>query len=211
MSLDRKIKDLIGEIVLDCSKNSCCVNFHPVYEFEDGTTGYFTNEELEINIAAKSLGWWEILAHEYCHFLQWREGLFMTGPSWKVCEYRDPWGVQEDRVEGRMVPQDVLEAAYGVIIACEDDCMKKTLELLHDRGLLKGKKNTVEYIKRSNLYLYLIEMEKQLGKLKNDSVYWNSFKLFKILPEEFVYDQGNPEKFTVPQEVKEFIIEKESQ
>jgi hypothetical protein len=210
MKLENKITNLIGEIILDCAANSCSVILHPDEEFEDGTVGFFTTtENLEINVATKSLDWWEILVHEYCHFLQWREGLFMTGPAWKTCEYRDPWGVQEDRLEGRSVSQELLESAYRVILACEDDCMRRTLKFLHDHGLLKSKKDTIEYIKRSNLYLYLIKMEEELGKLEHENFYWNSFEVSRELPEEFIYDPEHPENFVVPEKVKELIIEKE--
>lgn len=209
MSLNKKVKDLIGEILLNCAENNCKVILDPIEDLE-GATGYFTSEDVEISVATGSQDWWEVLAHEYCHFCQWKEGSFMSGPAWKKCRYINPWVIQNNNREGEKVSQEDLEAAYSIIIECEDDCMKRTLNLLQSKGLVKSKRDVTDYIKRSNLYLYLLHLEMDLRKFKNEEKYWNSYKLFRFIPDKFCYDPANPQAFKVPTKVKDFIIESES-
>lgn len=205
------IKSLVGEIILDCTSKNCSVHLEPVENFENGSTGYFTNEGgQEIYVAIHNEDWWEVLVHEYCHFLQWTEGLYMSGPAWKSCNYIDPWEVQDRILESKNVPDELVESAYSIIIACEDNCIRKTLKMIEDYGLYKDQKDKIDYIKRGNLYLYLIYLEQELGKLKHEDKFWNSNKLFKLIPDKYDYDPENPEKFSVPKKVREFIIESES-
>lgn len=211
MSRDKKIRNLIEEIIKDCMKNNCAVQLNPKVVLEDNVAGYFSSEGgLEIHIAAQSEDWWETLAHEYIHFLQWREGKFMSGPEWSKCNYADPWQIQEIRVSNGYVSQEELDGAYDVILACEADCIERTLELMQKHGLITSSKNEEDYIKRGNLYLYLLALEKDLGKIKNENKYWNSYKILKIIPNRFHFDHKNPEKFKVPEKVRDFIINEES-
>lgn len=210
VDIKKRIKSLIGDIILDCGINNCSVHLEPVEEFENNMSGYFSNEGgLEINVATHNDDWWEILAHEYCHFLQWKEGLYMSGPAWKACNYIDPWIIQERRIKGEGIPHDLMRSAYSIIISCEDDCMKRTYEMIQDYSLYRTKKEKIDYIKRSNLYLYLLELEFEFGKIKNEDKFWSSYKLFRFIPEEFCYDPSHPEKFEVPNKVRDFIIESE--
>lgn len=204
----KRIQELIGFIYLDCADNNCRLIIDDTMSLEDGSSGCFSFEEdLQIEVAGRSVDSWEILAHEYCHFQQWKEGKFFTGPEWKPCNYKHPWKIQEERLEGKYVDQDELEAAYRIIVACEDDCQKRTLKLLDEFKLMQNKKERVDYIKRCNLYLYLIEVEKDLGKIEHEEKCWYSYSLFKKIPDYFAFDPQNPNSWKVPEEVKSFIVE----
>lgn len=204
----KRIQELIGFIYLDCVENNCRLVIDNNPSLKDGNSGLFSfEEELIIEVAGNTVDSWEILAHEYCHFQQWKEGKFFSGPEWKACNYKHPWKIQEERLEGKYIDQDMLEAAYHIIIACEDDCQKRTLKLLDDFKLLQNKKERRDYIKRCNLYLYLIDIEKDLGKIEDEEKYWYSYSLFKKIPDSFTFDPEHPELWKVPEEVKNFIIE----
>lgn len=204
----KRVQELIGFIYLDCAENNCRLVVNNTSSLEVGCSGLFTFEdELLIEVAGRAIDSWEILAHEYCHFQQWKEGKFFSGPEWKSCNYKHPWKVQEERLEGKYVDQDTLEAAYRIILSCEDDCQKRTLKLLDDFKLMQNKKERIDYIKRCNLYLYLIDIEKDIGKIDNEEKYWYSYSLFKKIPEHFTFDPKNPELWKVPETVKKFITE----
>jgi hypothetical protein len=111
---------------LDEVRTNCFVVWSPRTELTDGEVGRFLEpNRLEV---ANVPNWQEILAHEYGHFLQRQEGLFL--------EY--------DGDAARY-----SETARRTVTECELDAEKRAWRILRRFGLLK---DPTQYRQRANEY-----------------------------------------------------------
>lgn len=120
-------------------------------------------EEEEIN---------EILVHEYCHYLQWQDGLIN-----KLRLKYGLWDVLEKWIEGGRVNKKKAESARKGVLLLEYDCELRTLEFLRTH---KVKCNGLkEYRQGINSYLHTIKMSFQYKKKLTG---YPRYKFSSILP-----------------------------
>ena len=65
----------------DCSRHGVEIIFHPKQEIKlskkIGVSGFWTDEDKQLNVAIYCDEWLTVLAHEYGHFCQWKENKFV--------------------------------------------------------------------------------------------------------------------------------------
>jgi len=177
----RKFFDTIRK---DCQKSEVEIELcHSYRVFLNGvaTSGFFDASSGKIVIAVKGQdenSVRDLLAHEYCHFLQWKEfpdifsRPFYLGLSYD--ETIDSW------LSGENFPLKIIENAYSLAVEIEIDCEIRALSLLrrHFDGFdgKKYAKNANAYI---NFYPYSLELRQWYEKPP-----WSIDNILKKMPDE---------------------------
>lgn len=171
----------INLVQYDCIQHGVEVVFHPTDRIKMAkdfyVAGYWSEDDLQLNVAISSDEWLTILAHEYGHFCQWKENKFTSEKTHNAYISYDDWLVGEIELSDKQ-----LNAACAEIQKCELDCEKRAAKLIKKYKLA----NDVEqYIQKSNSYVLGYEASKKVRK-------W-----FKIAPSriEKLY-KSMPKKFT---------------
>ena len=162
--------------------------------------GYFnygkTKKERRIVVARKSQTWLYVLAHEYCHFLQWLEY-----PTW----YSNKFDISQDIVNNVSVgfinkkwSKRQIRNAFLLVAYNERDCERRTVKLLEKWGIPFNKDI---YIKKANLYVYLHHMWMNSHSLKTKFDVYKSAKLLNMLAGNFKVKSH----LVVPKPVKELL------
>jgi hypothetical protein len=162
--------------------------------------GYFnygkTKKERRIVVARKSQTWLYVLAHEYCHFLQWLEY-----PTW----YSNKFDISQDIVNNVSVgfinkkwSKKQIRNAFLLVAYNERDCERRTVKLLQKWGIPFNKDI---YIKKANLYVYLHHMWMNSHSLKTKFDVYKSAKLLNMLAGNFKVKSH----LVVPKPVKELL------
>jgi hypothetical protein len=107
--------------------------------------GFFDGKNKRLACAMARADWIEILAHEFSHFQQWKEGLFPIGNS-------DPCDLLEEWYSGKEYTKEQVEAAIVFVMSCELDAEKRAVGYICQYGLST---NISEYISCANGYVLL--------------------------------------------------------
>lgn len=126
-------------------------------------SGAFTDEDKILEVAASREDWLLILAHEYCHFKQWQQGLFDDVMVIAAYSCFTPW--LEKR---REIPADQLETFIRKMQWLELDNEKRTIELLKE---FKVDFDEEKYIKKTNIYMYSYELCRRLQRWHSKPMY----------------------------------------
>ena len=124
--------------------------------------------------------WFYTFIHEYCHFLQWREGTIWNEESGFYI-------VLDDWLNGVETSDKMMAKAIQSAKAIEIDCEKRVVKLI------KSKKLSVDledYIKRANAYVlfYNVIREERLWYKKPP---YNVDEIVALMPSHFLksYDK----------------------
>jgi len=92
-----------------------------------------------------------VLLHEYCHFLQWKDGYMMKleEPGTK-----DGWTILDDWIKGKEFSREQLRMARGAILLMEYDAELRTLQKARELGIKMNKRS---HLKDSNGYIESIK------------------------------------------------------
>jgi hypothetical protein len=118
-----------------------------------GCSGYFDPTKGLFVATGKSVAQWTpVLAHEFCHFLQWKE----SSKVWKDITFTvdkrtyDSTTVIDEWLGGKDFSKEVLDKAFDAVMKLELDCERRTVNLLRK---LKAPINIKEYIQKANSYV----------------------------------------------------------
>lgn len=113
-----------------------------------------------VNFTDDSSSMFEIFIHEYCHFLQWKEGSPLWDSGYDAGVYFDKW------LEGK---HDTCTIDYvRNIQKMELDCDKRVLKIIKDNKLPV---NVNSYIKESNSYIWSYNIMFENRRFYNFNVY----------------------------------------
>jgi hypothetical protein len=148
--------------------------------------GWFDAEDKEFVVALKNAYGFEILIHEYCHYLQWKTRKRYFNKLIQAYNIVFPW------IRGTFYKKDVVEKAIGEVIELEWDCEKRALEVIKE---FKLDVDVDRYIKAANAYLlfyHIVHGERKW--VKNLSPY--SPSITKLMPNtiqklDFYLDKDN--------------------
>jgi hypothetical protein len=106
--------------------------------------GWFDPDLKEFTVAMKNRMGFEILIHEYSHYLQWknRKRFFNKGAS--ACGIVFSW------LDGKFYKQETIANAISDVITLEWDCEMGALELINKYSL---DVDVSRYLKATNAYL----------------------------------------------------------
>jgi hypothetical protein len=148
---------------------------------ESRCSGYFlANRTIkEIRVAKNNGVWLNVLAHEYCHFLQWLE----SSDQKMKKESNAQFIVHEVSIGnyGRWSDKEV-DRAFRVIMEMERDCEIRTVRLLKQWGI---KFDEQLYIKRANLYIYMHHMWKIYKTQRTKYDLETSRRALDVMPKNF--------------------------
>lgn len=112
----------------------------------------------EFAVAMKHHMGFEILIHEYCHFLQWKTDRKFWDSTTLTYEILFNWVLDQNLV----VSTEDLEKSFNDIMSIEHDCEKRVLKLVKNNPIEDF--NTDKYIRASNAYLWSYHLNKELRK-----------------------------------------------
>jgi hypothetical protein len=119
--------------------------------------GYFIyhrqKKDRKICVAKKGESWLYVLAHEYCHFLQW-----LDQPEHHSKRLDDAQNIVNNVCVGFVDANwtaKQIRNAFRLVAENERDCERRTVKLLEYWGISFNKDM---YIKKANLYVYLHHM-----------------------------------------------------
>lgn len=145
----------------------------------DGYGGWFgndTNEE-EFVVAMKHHMGFEILIHEYCHFLQWKYDRNFWDSTTEYYDILFDW-ISDPNV---VVSEEDLNKSFETILSIEHDCERRVLKLI--------KNNPIEdfdidkYIRAVNAYLWSYHINRELRKRPKNPIY--SDRVLPHMPNTF--------------------------
>jgi hypothetical protein len=146
--------------------------------------GYFiygrTKKERKIRVAKRGQTWIYVLAHEYCHFLQWLDQPEQF--TKKLDESQDIVNNVSVGFVNKNWTGKQIRNAFRMVAENERDCERRTVKLLEKWGISFNKDM---YIKKANLYVYLHHMWMESYCLKMKFDVYKSNKLLKLLAGNF--------------------------
>jgi hypothetical protein len=172
-----KFLELVQE---DCYRHGVEITFHPKQEIKlsrkIGVSGYWSDEDRQLNVAIYCDEWLTVLAHEYGHFCQWKENKFVDIDTGNAYSDFDDWinGTKE-------LSKKKLEKTCELIQKCELDCEKRALKFIKEFKLYKDEKL---YIQKANSYVLgyqAAKVKRQWFKLPPS----RTNKVFSNMPKTF--------------------------
>jgi len=178
--MDTKI-NFISKVVRELLSHNFAVFLHNK-EHIDGYGGWFGTDigEEEFVVAMKHHMSFEILIHEYCHFLQWKNDREFWDNS---CEYYDTlfdW-IANPTLE---ISEEDLNKSLHTILSIEHDCEKRVLKLVKNNPIENF--NQDQYIRAINAYLWSYHINKQLRQRPKKPIY--SQRVLEHMPNTFNFD-----------------------
>jgi hypothetical protein len=147
------MKNSISKFLLlvqeDCTKHGVEIVFHPKEEIKLSKTvsvsGYWSDDDRQLNVAIYCDEWLTVLAHEYGHFCQWKENKFTGEETSNAYLIFDEW------LEGKKeISKKRIDKICQLIQECELDCEKRALTFIKKFKLYKNEKL---YIQKANSYV----------------------------------------------------------
>lgn len=148
----------------------------------NGYGGWFgtdTGEE-EFVVAMKHHMSFEILIHEYCHFLQWKYDRAFWDSSSEYYDTLFDWIENKDMI----ATEEALNQSLKTILSIEHDCEKRVLRLIELNPIEDFDKD--KYIRAVNCYLWSYHINKELRQRPKNPIY--SERLLRNMPNTFNKD-----------------------
>lgn len=145
----------------------------------NGYGGWFgtdTGEE-EFVVAMKHHMGFEILLHEYCHFLQWKYDRAFWDSSTEHYDTLFDWIADKNMI----CSEEQLTKSLHTILAIEHDCESRAIKLVELNPIEDFDKD--KYIRAVNCYLWSYHINKELRQRPKNPIY--SEKLLSSMPNTF--------------------------
>lgn len=159
--------NLLGHMMEELVEAGIEIHLHPAKRIasDDGGTisGGFSDEEKLLEVAAKRDDWLLVLAHEYCHFKQWQDGIFDELEVIAAYSVFTPWLLKK-----RELPPEMLETFIRKMQWLEWENENRTIELLRQ---FRVDFDEEDYIKKVNIYLHSYELCRRTRKWHKKSLY----------------------------------------
>lgn len=136
----------------------------------DGYGGWLETEEgnEELSVAMGHHMGFEILLHEYCHFLQYKENRKFWDESAQYYDLLFDWA--EDK--SLSIDDVSLDKSLRTILAIEHDCEKRALKLVSLNPIQDF--DVIKYKKAANSYLWSYHIMRELRQRPKRPIYTES-------------------------------------
>jgi hypothetical protein len=178
--------EFIGKVAVECIEND--VSLKIIQKEKVGNYGgWFDSNKKELVCAYKSINGFEILIHEYHHFLQWKN----NPKFWKKCEAdKCPF---LNWVEGEETSKNKLTRAFNKAIELERDCEINSINFIKKHNL---DVNLKQYILEANAYIYSYHYVKKYRNWPLKTIYTEN--VIEKMPKKILsfehYKKGVDEK-----------------
>jgi hypothetical protein len=163
------------KVVRDLLNNGFSVLLHNKEDL-DGYGGWFGAEEegKEFVVAMKHHMSFEILIHEYCHFLQWKNDRKFWDKSMFTYDILFDWLAADlvnaiPEMKQRVFSDEELDQSLHDILEIEHDCEKRVLKLVKNNPIEDF--DTDKYIRAVNAYLWSYHLNKELRRRPINPIY----------------------------------------
>lgn len=178
--MDTKL-NFTSKIVKDLLKHGFSVFLHNK-EHLDGYGGWFGTDigEEEFVVAMKHHMSFEIMIHEYCHFLQWKYDREFWDNSSEHYDLLFDWISDQNLV----ATEEDLVKSLNTILSIEHDCEKRVLKLVQNNPIEDFDQD--KYIRAVNAYLWSYHINKELRQRPKNPIY--SKRVLEHMPNTFNTD-----------------------
>lgn len=154
----RRVLKLIEDVKKECKENGFEFKTHNTERIPDQffCTGIFDGEGKSLEVAVNRRRWVFTLAHEFGHFKQWQEGLWVGDKAESYWEDFEAWLAGEEKLRPKRLLKCVRE-----IQACESDAEQRAVQILERYKIPFAKDR---YIKEANVYVWAYEAVRLTGK-----------------------------------------------
>lgn len=175
--MDTKLS-FITKVVKELLSHNFSVFLHNK-ENIDGYGGWFGTDEgeEEFVVAMKHHMGFEILIHEYCHFLQWKTDRKFWDDSSEYYDILFDW-ISDPTLE--VLESDLNKSLY-TILSIEHDCEKRVLKLVANNPIENF--DTDKYQRAVNAYLWSYHLNRELRKRPIRPIY--SERVLMSMPNTF--------------------------
>lgn len=166
------------KVVRDLLSHGFSVHLHQK-EHIDGYGGWFGTDEgeEEFVVAMKHHMGFEILIHEYCHFLQWKTNLALWEKSTQTYDILFDWISDKESI----VSEESLNQSLHDILEVEHDCEQRVLKLVKNSPIEDF--DTDKYIRAVNAYLWSYHINRELRLKPKRPIY--SERVLEHMPNTF--------------------------
>lgn len=142
--------------------------------------------EKEFAVAMKHHMGFEILIHEYCHFLQWKEDRRLWDKSMSTYDVLFDWIsypslVHNAFIKDCKITDEQLDQSLHDILELEHDCERRVLKLVKNCPIEDF--DTDKYIRASNAYLWSYHLNRELRIRPKNPIY--SQRVLEHMPNTF--------------------------
>jgi hypothetical protein len=142
--------------------------------------------EKEFAVAMKHHMGFEILIHEYCHFLQWKEDRRLWDKSMSTYDILFDWIsypslVHNAFIKDCKITDEELDQSLHDILELEHDCEKRVLKLVKNCPIEDF--DTDKYIRAANAYLWSYHLNRELRIRPKNPIY--SQRVLEHMPNTF--------------------------
>lgn len=143
----------------------------------------------EFAIAMKHHMSFEIILHEYCHFLQWRDDRKLWNRSMATYDVLFDWIsypslVASPFIKDCKITTEQLDQSLHDILEIEHDCERRVLKMVKNCPIEDF--DTDKYIRASNAYLWSYHLNRELRMRPKTPIY--SQELLEHMPNVFNND-----------------------
>lgn len=175
------------KVVRELLNNGFSVLLHNKEDL-DGYGGWFgaEEEEKEFVVAMKHHMSFEILIHEYCHYLQWKNDRKLWDKSMLTYDILFDWLSVDllnaiPEMNNRVFSDAELDQSLHDILEIEHDCEKRVLKLVKNNPIENF--DTDKYIRAINAYLWSYHINREIRKRPKKPIY--SEKVLQHMPNIF--------------------------
>ena len=180
--------NLTIKIVRELLDHGFSVLLYNQEELEGACGGWCSIEdnEKEFAVAMKHHMGFEILIHEYCHFLQWKTDRKLWDKSMETYDILFDWIsypslVVSAFIKDYKVTTEELDQSLHDILEIEHDCEKRVLKLVKNCPIEDF--DTDKYIRATNAYLWSYHLNRELRLRPKRPIY--SQRVLEHMPNIF--------------------------
>jgi hypothetical protein len=157
------------KVVRELLNHGFSILLYNTEQLEDACGGYcwIDDDKRELSVAMKHHMGFEILIHEYCHFLQWKNDPKFWYSHIEKYDLLFDW-INDKNME---VTEKDLKDSLESIIAIEHDCESRVLKLVKNNPIEDFDIN--KYIRAANSYLWSYHLNRELRQRPNNPIYTN--------------------------------------
>ena len=192
--------NLTVKIVRELLDHNFSVLLYNTEQLADACGGWcwIDDDEKEFAVAMKHHMGFEILIHEYCHFLQWKTDRKLWNKSMSTYDILFDWisypslAVSPFVKDYKVTPEELDQSLHD-ILEIEHDCEKRVLKIVKNCPIENF--DTDKYIRAANAYLWSYHLNRELRLRPKRPIY--SERVLEHMPSifnndlSFYLDRGN--------------------
>jgi hypothetical protein len=192
--------NLTIKIVRELLDHNFSVLLYNTEQLADACGGWcwIDDDKKEFAVAMKHHMGFEILIHEYCHFLQWKTNRRLWNKSMSTYDTLFDWisypslAVSPFVKDYKVTPEELDQSLHD-ILEIEHDCEKRVLKLVKNCPIENF--DTDKYIRAANAYLWSYHLNRELRLRPKRPIY--SERVLEHMPNvfnndiSFYLDRGN--------------------